>query len=77
MANDEQPARAHQESSAPDAARTCWSGCPLAPGDVDSPYRPARRHRGDRRVTAPPVRGWDRLGRLEVENLSWPATRLN
>src|SRR5687767_7109788 len=77
MANDEQPARAHQGSDAPDAAGTCWTGCPLAPGDVDSPYRPARRHRGDRRLAAPPAGGWDRLGPLEADDLSWPPTRLN
>lgn len=51
---------------------------PPAPTDLNGdlrPYRPARRHRDDRRVTGALTHGWDCLGEIEPDNLSWPEAR--
>jgi len=41
------------------------------------PYRVTKRHRDDRMVRGPLVDGWDALGPMQPNNLSWPAARSN
>ena len=77
MPNDEHPAPANQDAELSDPPRTCWEACARAHDQCLQPYRPPRRHRGDRRLAGPPGPGWGPLDPIDAGNLSWPAARLS
>lgn len=77
MPNDEHPAPVNPDTDWSNPSRTCSEGCDRGHDGRLRPYRPPKRHHGDRRVPELPGLGWEPLDPIEAGSLSWPATRLS